>query len=108
MFRFARFRRWWRQFSVSLAFKLSLIYGVSGLMAALFVLAFIYLQIMGALHGHHFRQVDAMAKRIDAIYEVRGRRGLLESLRNDLNSDSYVCSDVLFVVSSKGGHNVDN
>src|SRR5690625_523123 len=102
MFRFADFRRWWRQFSASLAFKLSLIYGVSGLMAALFVLAFIYLQIMGALHGHHFRQVDAMAKRIDAIYEVRGRSGLLESLRHDLNSHSYFSSDLLIVVDPKG------
>lgn len=102
MFNFKRLRTWWQDFSASLAFKLSLIYGVSGLMMALFVLAFIYLQIMGALHGHHYRQVNAMAKRINAIYEVRGRVGLVESLRYDSASRSHLTSDLLIMVDAKG------
>lgn len=97
-----RLRPWWKQFSSSFAFKLSIIYGVSGLMMALFVLAFIYLQIMGALHAHHYRQVDALSKRIQAIYEVRGRSGLLEALRYDLNARSHLSSDLLIMVDQEG------
>src|SRR5699024_3318993 len=102
MFKLDRLRDWWRQFSASLAFKLSLIYGVSGLLMALFVLAFIYLQIMGALHGHHFRQVNSMANRINAIYEVRGRGGLIEALRYDSASRTHLSSDVLLMVDAEG------
>jgi len=102
MFRFDRLRNWWRQFSSSLAFKLSLIYGVSGLMVALFVLSFIYLQTMGALHGHHFRQVNAMAKRVSTIYEARGREGLIEALRYDSSSRTHLSSDLLLMVDKEG------
>lgn len=69
---------------------------------ALFVLAFIYLQIMGALHGHHFRQVNAMANRINAIYEVRGREGLIEALRYDSASRTHLSSDLLLMVDAEG------
>src|SRR5690625_5065747 len=102
MLKLDRLRDWWRQFSASLAFKLSLIYGVSGLLMALFVLAFIYLQIMGALHGHHFRQVSSMANRINAIYEVRGRGGLIEALRYDSASRTHLSSDLLLMVDAEG------
>ena len=102
MFKLDRLRDWWRQFSASLAFKLSLIYGISGLLMALFVLAFIYLQIMGALHGHHFRQVNSMANRINAIYEVRGRGGLIEALRYDSASRTHLSSDLLLMVDAEG------
>lgn len=102
MFKLNHLRDWWRQFSASLAFKLSLIYGISGLLMALFVLAFIYLQIMGALHGHHYRQVTAMANRIHAIYEVRGREGLIESLRYDAASQAHFSSDLLLMVNTDG------
>src|SRR5690625_6569351 len=102
MLKLDRLRDWWRQFSASLAFKLSLIYGVSGLLMALFVLAFIYLQIMGALHGHHFRQVSSMANRINAIYEVRGRGGLIEALRYDSASRPHLSSGLLVLGGARG------
>src|SRR5699024_12824922 len=105
-----RLRPWWKQFSSSFAFKLSIIYGVSGLMMALFVLAFIYLQIMGALHAHHYRQVDALSQRIQAIYQARGRAGLLEALRYDLTAPSHLSSALLIVVDAEGdgvGLNLD-
>lgn len=92
----------WKKVRSSLAFRLSVYYSLSGLVIILFLLGFIYLQIMGALHGTHFRQVSAASKRLSSIYEVQGFTGLVKFTERELDSYPIQAPELLFVSNNKG------
>lgn len=91
----------WRKISSSFAFKLGVYYSFSGLVLILFLLGFIYLQVMGALHGHHFRQVNSMSKRVNMIYEVQGRDGVVAFIKRELSSYTPASAELFYM---KGAH----
>lgn len=97
-----QFIKKWRKVRSSLAFRLSVYYSLSGIVIILFLLGFIYLQIMGALHGTHFRQVSAASKRLSSIYEVQGFTGLVKFAERELDSYPISAAELLLISNKKG------
>lgn len=94
-----------RKLRSSLAFRLGVYHSLSGLIIILVLLGFIYLQIMGALHGTHFRQVSSVSKRVTNVYEARGRQGLIDFIDNEIDL-SLLNSPELFFMKDKSGKKI--
>lgn len=98
----------WRKLSSSLAFKLSMYYSISTLFIILFVLSFIYLQVMGALYGDNFRQVSSTAKRLITTYETEGRVGLIAYINQELTAYTPNSRELLYMENQQGEKVVGN
>lgn len=103
-----KLKKKWAKLSSSLAFRLSVYYSLSGLVVILFVLGFIYLQIMGALYGNNYRQINSVSKRITTIYEARGPLAVMSYLDQELNSYAPNSLELLYMQDKKGAKILGN
>lgn len=74
------------RFSNSLTLRFSLFYGLLGLFIILFLLGFIYIQVIGALHAQQFRQISTLSNRVVKVYEAQGRLAVIDYLDNELQT----------------------
>lgn len=72
----------------SLTIRFSLLYGFLGLVIIVVLMAFIFLQVMGALHAQQFKQISTMEKRIETLYAAQGRDAVLDYISDELQSAS--------------------
>jgi len=75
------FRRQWN----SVSFRLTLNYGLLAILTTAILIAFIYVQFLGALRTEYTRQITSAAQRLIANYEDRGREGLVWSIELTLS-----------------------
>src|SRR5690606_14193260 len=68
--------------------RFSLLYGFLGLVIIIFLLGFIFLQVMGALHAQQFKQINTMAKRVEALYATQGRDAVIDYIRYEIQGQS--------------------
>lgn len=98
----------WTKLSASLAFRLSMYYSLSSLVIILFVLGFIYLQVMGALYGNNFRQISSVSKRLSTVYEARGRLAVINHINQELSSYAPNSYELLYMQDQHGEKIVGN
>lgn len=98
----------WNKFRSSLAFRLSLYYSISAFVMIFILLGVIYLQIMGAVHTSHYKRITADAKRIEAIYQTRGKEALLRYLETELNSLNTWSQELIYMKGADGEKIVGN
>lgn len=72
----------------SLTIRFSLLYGFLGLVIIVVLMAFVFLQVMGALHAQQFEQISTMEKRIAALYAAQGREAVLNYIGYELQGAS--------------------
>lgn len=83
----------------SIAFRLTLNYGLLAILTTLILLAFIYFQVMGALHTQRYQQITATAQRMAIVFEDQGRNGLVKAInltvsdRIDSERQAYLLVD---------------
>lgn len=70
----------------SLTLRFSFFYGLIGLIIIVFLLGFIYIQVIGALHAQQFRQISTLSNRVVHVYENQGRYAVILYLDNELKS----------------------
>src|SRR5690554_384813 len=70
----------------SLTLRFSFFYGLIGLIIIVFLLGFIYIQVIGALHAQQFRQISTLSNRVVHVYENQGRDAVILYLDNELKS----------------------
>lgn len=72
----------------SLTLRFSLLYGFLGLVIICVLLAFIFLQVIGALHAQQFQQLTTQSKRMEALYDSQGRDAVLDYIGYELQGNS--------------------
>lgn len=72
----------------SLTLRFSLLYGFLGVVIIIFLLGFIFLQVMGALHAQQFKQITVMAKRVEGMYVTQGRDAVIDYIRYEIQGQS--------------------
>lgn len=72
----------------SLTLRFSLLYGFLGVVIIIFLLGFIFLQVMGALHAQQFKQITSMAKRVEGLYATQGRDVVIDYIRYEIQGQS--------------------
>lgn len=80
--------RFIQRINSSLTLRFSLFYGFLGLVILVFLLGFIFLQVMGALHAQQFKQISIMAKRVEGLYASQGREAVLDYISYELQGQS--------------------
>lgn len=70
----------WRSLWGSVAFRLTLNYGVLAVTTTLALLIFIHLQTVGALHGQVYRQTASRALYLSAQFEQGGRAAVVRAI----------------------------
>ncbi|KAA0890034.1 ATP-binding protein [Pusillimonas sp. ANT_WB101] len=86
----------------SISFRLTFNYGLLAILTTLILLAFIYFQVMGALHTQRYQQITATAQRMAIVYEDQGREGLIKAInlivsdRIDSERQAYLLVDAQY------------
>src|SRR5690606_10353957 len=75
----------WRTLWGSMSFRLSVLYGVLALVSMLALLAFVSLQVMGALNTHLSRQIGSSMQRLLVEYEDGGMEHLRAAIELTLS-----------------------
>lgn len=92
------FRRLWS----SISFRLTLNYGLLAILTTSILIAFIYLQFIGALRTEYTRQITASAQRLIAAFEDGGREALISAIELTL-SDRIDSDREIYLLLDKDG-----
>lgn len=93
------FRRLWN----SVSFRLTLNYGLLAIFTTSILIAFLYVQFVGALRTGYTRQITATAQRLTAAYEDGGRDALMSSIELTL-SDRIDADREIYLLLDKEGN----
>lgn len=86
----------------SISFRLTLNYGLLAILTTLILIAFIYLQVIGALRTEYTRQITATAQRLAVTLEEDGLDALIAAI--DLTLSDRIDSDrEIYLLLDEGG-----
>ena len=89
----------------SVSFRLTFNYGLLAIFSILVLMAFIYLQVVGALHSQLQQQVSATAHRLLSDFEIGGQDRLVRSIAFTL-SDQIDSDRELYLLLNQNGEKV--
>lgn len=87
----------------SISFRLTLNYGLLAVFSTLFLLTFVYFQVMGALRTQQYRQINTSAQRLAVVYEEGGRSELIKAIELTL-SDRIDSDHEVYLLLDEHGH----
>lgn len=91
--------RFFRSLWGSISFRLTLHYGILAILTTLILIAFIYVQFIGALRTEYTGQITSTAQRLEVAYEEGGRHALMSAIaltlsdRIDADREIYLLLD---------------
>lgn len=98
-----RLRLAWRSLWGSVAFRLTLNYGLLAVVTTLALLAFIHLQTIGALHGQVYRQTASRTLYLSTQFERGGRDAVVSAINGAL-SDRLEFDHEIYLYLDEHGH----
>lgn len=99
----SRLRLAWRSLWGSVAFRLTLNYGLLAVVTTLALLAFIHLQTIGALHGQVYRQTASRTLYLSTQFERGGRDAVIQAINGALN-DRLEFDHEIYLYLDESGH----
>lgn len=86
----------------SVAFRLTLNYGLLGIVTTLALLGFVHLQTIGALHGQVSSQTASRMIYLVAEYELAGRDGVIAAINDSLSKRPELVREIYLYVDRDG------
>src|SRR5690606_22707876 len=92
----------------SISFRLTFNYGMLAIFSILVLMAFIYLQVVGALHSQLQRQIASTTHRLVSDFEAGGSDRLIRSLSFTLSDDVDPDRGLYLLINQTGEKVVGN
>jgi len=86
----------------SISFRLTLNYGLLAIITTLILIAFIYVQGIGALRTEYTRQITASAQRLGLAYEEGGRDALVAAIELTLSDRIDSDREIYLLLDARG------
>lgn len=87
----------------SVAFRLTLNYGLLAILTTLVLVVFVYFQFMNAFDAQRYRQIEQSGQRLVVIFEEGGRAGLIRTIELTLSDRIDSDREVYLLLDEQGG-----